>query len=520
MQAVAATDQFSITWPDPTMAQASWVGDRMHFPGPTAPLAQRLVGDFQERILSAPAIFANGFVFSYPPVIPDPPEEVLAGGMAVWHDRYSPRIREFCRRVRAIDFESMSAPQAAAELERLAPEAIEALRLTMVVAKAFSGPTYDLIGFLETEIGADGPVLVGTILQGTKNATAASGAGLDRLLAIAAASPELAEAVRAGDLAGIAAVPGGAEFMAELDPFLDEFGWRAESWGALHVPTWAEEPERVLALLARYLDDPAKGPAALRERTSEQQQAALAEIESRLSGEKLAAFRQLFSATREHVAVSEDRARWQLSTVGVMRLPALALGRKLVAAGALDSPDDIFHLTWDEAQRAATEPGDWARTAARSARADFERWEQLSPPPFIGSFPDLSNLPREMMPWVRHFVGFAFPSVTGSVIRGMPASRGTITGRARVIRHLDESEKLEPGDVMVCITTAPPWTALFAIAGAIVTDTGGVMSHSGICAREFAIPCVVGTQVGTSIIPDGAMVTVDGEAGTVTILPE
>jgi pyruvate,water dikinase len=132
--------------------------------------------------------------------------------------------------------------------------------------------------------------------------------------------------------------------------------------------------------------------------------------------------------------------------------------------------------------------------------------------------PDISQLPPEMLPMIRHFSGFGLPSVSNGVVQGAGASRGKVTGRARVIRHLDESDKLEPGDVMVCVTTAPPWTALFAIAGAIVTDTGGVMSHSGICAREFAIPCVVGTQVGTSVIPDGAMVAVDGEAGTVTIL--
>ncbi len=119
---------------------------------------------------------------------------------------------------------------------------------------------------------------------------------------------------------------------------------------------------------------------------------------------------------------------------------------------------------------------------------------------------------------MRHFFGAGMPSVEDGVVKGVGASRGTVTGRARVIRHLDDSARLEPGDIMVCVTTAPPWTALFAIAGAVVTDTGGVMSHSGICAREFAIPCVVGTQVGTSAIPDGARVTVDGEAGTVTIL--
>lgn len=519
MQTVQATDQFAVTWPDPAMGQAPWVGDRMHFPGPTVQLAQRVVGAFQEQILSAPTVFANGYEFSIPPTIPDPPPDVVAGGLAVWHNDYAPRIRAFCERVRGTDFDGMTAAEAATAMDRLAGEAIEALRLTMLVVKKFMEPTFAMLQFLETELGADGPLLSGILLQGSRNATAASGAGLDTLAAQAAASPALAEALKSGNFGNLGKLPGGPEFLAELDRFLNDFGWRAETWGAMHVPTWAENPAGVLDLVARYLADPEGGPAALGRRSTEQQAAALAEVESRLSGDKLAAFREMVAVTQEHVAVSEDRARWQLSIVGVTRLPALALGRKLAAAGALDRPEDIFHLTWDEAMRAAAEPGEWSRAAARAGRAEFERWERLAPPPFLGTPPDISQLPPEMLPMVRHFFGLGMPSVSNGVVQGAGASRGKVTGRARVIRHLDESDKLEPGDVMVCVTTAPPWTALFAIAGAIVTDTGGVMSHSGICAREFAIPCVVGTQVGTSVIPDGAMVAVDGEAGTVTILP-
>ncbi len=516
MHVLQATESFAVEWPDPSMAQAPWVGDRMHFPGPTAQLAQRVVSAFQEQILSAPTVFANGYEFSAPPIIPDPPAEVLAGGLRVWHEEYSPRIHAFCRRVRATDFDGMTLPELASEMDRLVGEAMDALKLTMVVIKLFMGPTFALLQFLENELGEDGPMLSGTLLQGSRNATAASGSAIATLVDLAAASPALAAALRAGqqDLGGL---PGGPAFMAELERFLDEYGWRAETWGSMHIPTWAEDPRAVLNLVVRYLDDPESGPAAQVRRAAEQQAAAVAEVESRLSGEKLETFRTLLRATGDHVAVSEDRARWQLSIVGVMRLPALALGRKLVAAGALDRPEDVFHLTWDEAMRAAAAPGPAVAAAARAGRQEFERWERLAPPPFLGAIPDLSLLPPEMMPMVRHFMGMRLPEVSQGVVRGAGASRGTATGKARVIRTLDESGKLEPGDIMVCVTTAPPWTALFAIAGAVVTDTGGVMSHSGICAREFAIPCVVGTQLGTRVIPDGATVTVDGEAGTVTL---
>ncbi len=519
MQTIEATEQFGVTWPDPAMGGAPWIGDRMHFPGPTVQLAQEFVGNFMERVLSAPTVFANGYQFSFPPTIPASPPEVVSGGTRTWHEDYAPRIRAFCQRVRGTDYDGMTLPQLADALEAIGPESIEAIRLTMLVIQALQGPTYELLDFLERELGEEGPVLSGTVLQGTRNASAGSGTALDELVRLAGASPELSAAVAAGDLDSATSAPGGTAFRAALDAFVDEYGWRVETWGSMHRPTWGENPRALLTVLTRYLRDPEEGPAAANRRSQEQGAAALAEAESRLSGEKLEEFRELVKRTEKHVTISEDRARWQLSIVGVLRIPAMALGRKLVESGALDRPDDVFHLTWDEALRAARGPADWAREAARRGRADFERWEALTPPPFLGTPPDLSQMPREAMAVARHFAGMAMPSVANGVIRGMAASRGVATGRARIIRELDEADKLEPGDVLVCITTAPPWTALFAIASAVVTNTGGVISHSAICAREFAIPCVVGTQVGTMVIPDGAMVTVDGTAGTVTILP-
>jgi pyruvate,water dikinase len=103
------------------------------------------------------------------------------------------------------------------------------------------------------------------------------------------------------------------------------------------------------------------------------------------------------------------------------------------------------------------------------------------------------------------------------VVRGSAGSPGRVTGPAKVIRSLAEASKLRPGDVLVAETTAPPWTPLFATAAAIVTDTGGVLSHCAIVAREYGIPAVVGTGMATSRIVDGQIVEVDGDAGLVRL---
>jgi pyruvate,water dikinase len=126
-------------------------------------------------------------------------------------------------------------------------------------------------------------------------------------------------------------------------------------------------------------------------------------------------------------------------------------------------------------------------------------------------------MPPEMQAMALLFFGAGAPDVQGSQIKGQAASKGVVRARARVIHSLAEADRLQAGEVLVCTTTAPPWTPLFAIAAAVVTDSGGVLSHSAICAREYAIPCVVATQVATHVIQDGAMVTVDGTKGTVTI---
>jgi pyruvate,water dikinase len=102
-------------------------------------------------------------------------------------------------------------------------------------------------------------------------------------------------------------------------------------------------------------------------------------------------------------------------------------------------------------------------------------------------------------------------------MNGNAASAGQVTGTARVILTLDDAERLNQGEILVCPATMPPWTPLFAIASAVVTDHGGILSHTAIVAREYQIPAVVGTKVGTSLIEDGATITVDGTAGTVKL---
>ena len=95
-------------------------------------------------------------------------------------------------------------------------------------------------------------------------------------------------------------------------------------------------------------------------------------------------------------------------------------------------------------------------------------------------------------------------------LKGFGASGGRVTGTARVLFGPEDFAQMQPGDVLVAVTTTPAWTALFAMASAVVTDIGGPLSHSSIVAREYGIPAVMATGVATRRIHSGQVITVDG----------
>jgi pyruvate,water dikinase len=513
------TEEFAVAWKDPADAQLSWTWDRMHFPRPNPALSAHVLEALEREIFGARTVFVNGYRYSYNSAPPPPtPEVIERGPFEVFAKDYAPRIEEACNRLRGGDYDSMSAAELADSIDSIVSTATDAFRYTMVVVFAFMVPTMELVEFCEQKLGKDGPQLLATLLQGTQNDTAAAGEGLADLAKTAAGLPEVKAAIANGRFADLEQVKGGAEFLEEVRKYLDEFGWRAESWGLPHVPTWAEDQHVPLMLIGRYLSDPASSPDAALRRSKQQHDEAMRELESRLSGEDLAEFKSKLAKCQGHVTISEDRARWQLTIIGSLRVPFLALGKKLVDAGALAEPNDVFFLDPEELRKAARSPSASLTETVAARKLDLERWERLEPPPFVGVPPDMSQMPPAFQTVLTKFFGLGVvPSTEKNVINGNAASRGSARGRARIIRDLSESDRLQQGEILVCPSTAPPWTPLFAIAAAIVTDTGGILSHSAICAREYGIPCVVGTQIGTQQIPDGAMITVDGAEGTVRI---
>ena len=159
---------------------------------------------------------------------------------------------------------------------------------------------------------------------------------------------------------------------------------------------------------------------------------------------------------------------------------------------------------------------DSLRRLVAERRAEMAVAATLTPPPALGETPAPSLAVGD-----GHEAGILGGS-PGSVedaagLRGMAGSKGKVTGIARVARTLDEAGSLQPGEILVTITTLPPWAPLFAIAAAVVTETGGPLSHCAIAAREYGIPAVVGAPEATRRIATGQRITIDGSTGIIEL---
>lgn len=220
---------------------------------------------------------------------------------------------------------------------------------------------------------------------------------------------------------------------------------------------------------------------------------------------------------QQYLPVQEDHNFWiDQQGACVQRVPVLEAARRLVASGRLNQTGDVFFLEYSELQDALRGGKGDLMELVEQRRREREHYRTIAPPPVIGTMPPVD--PMGDNPMLTKFFG-APPEKNPDprMLNGNAASAGKITGTARVILSLADADRLKNGEILVCPATMPPWTPLFAIACAVVTDHGGVLSHTAIVAREYQIPAVVGTKVGTSVIQDGQKITVDGTNGTVKL---
>ena len=171
----------------------------------------------------------------------------------------------------------------------------------------------------------------------------------------------------------------------------------------------------------------------------------------------------------------------------------------------------MWFLVREELDAYVADPSSFAATIAER-RALHDRLSERIPPFYVrgGDVPPLEEW--ELRSAVIEKLG------VGDTLTGLSGCVGIARGRARIVTHPGDPRGLEPGDVLVAPLTDPSWTPLFVPAEAVVVDVGAALSHAVIVSRELGIPCAISVVDATRRIPDGALIEVDGGAGTVTII--
>lgn len=281
--------------------------------------------------------------------------------------------------------------------------------------------------------------------------------------------------------------------------FLAAYGCRATAEIDLGVPRWSDDPEPVFAMLANFLRAPEEDAERRFADAAAAAHAKIDELAARIPPPRRWLVRFLLRRSRALRGLREFPKLCLMRGFALLRAQLLAIGAELVADGRLAAPDDIVFLDLPEV-RAAVEGEDFlAAVAERKARYAREKRRQRVPSIILsdGTVPE--------------------PDRDGAAdLTGLAASAGRVTGSARVVRDPDGA-RVEPGEILVAATTDPGWTPLFLTAAALVTETGGMISHGTTVAREYGIPAVVGVPGATRRIRTGQRITVDGSAGTITL---
>jgi phosphohistidine swiveling domain-containing protein len=445
-----------------------------------------------------------------------------------WFDEWRPMHQEDSERALAIDLGSISDQELATEFHHR----IEVVGhpAHAMVAFAYFVLIHELAGVCEELLGWGTPKML-TLLEGLSTTSAKPARQLADLAQSARSNPairELLSTLDEGTPARLAEVDAG--FAQAFWNYVQANGHRSIRWDVID-PNLAETPHLLLRLVADQLalefspDDVAEEARRRRDQAADEARRLLA----RHPEADRERFERVLTRAREAYPAFEDRVWWTQSVQwALLRYLALEMGRRLVDRGQLAAVEDVFFLEAEDALSALFEGGDRKETAriAKGRRA----WAIANPGPLRFGNPILGEPPFDLLPAparvINQAVMWGFAEFYGrptdvrkeAVVAGTPASAGRYTGTVRVVLSEDQFGKIQPGDVVVCPVTSPAWSIVFPSMGALVTDTGGVLSHPAIIARELGIPAVVGTGNATDVLTDGQRVTVDGSIGVVELV--
>jgi pyruvate,water dikinase len=440
-----------------------------------------------------------------------------------WNGTVKPASIAAHRELQSVDPDALSDDALIAHLTRCRNHHAEMMYQHMRFTAAAVVPTGDFLAHVGDWTGLP-PAELLDLMRGSSPVSAGTSAQLEGLIAAIRQDPRAERQLESDDdpgrvLEALRSLDRGTG--AAVSAYLDLVGYRLLDGFDISNPVALELPDALRRAIRAAVAGTGAGASDVESR--------IAGVRAKVPVEHRAEFDGLLEEARLTYPIRDERGVFSdIWASGLMRRAALAAGRRLAAKGRIHEAAHFIDAGFDEMRSLLSGAGGPSadelakRCEYRAAHSSKEAPLVMGTPP---PRPDPSKLPPAAARMMRA-TGIALGALFGSseaahekhMLRGLAASRGVYEGPARRVSHPSEFDRIIRGDVLVTESTTEAFNILLPLLGAIVTDSGGLLSHSAIVAREYGIPGVVGTREATERIADGDRVRVDGDAGEVTVL--
>jgi rifampicin phosphotransferase len=480
--------------------------------------------------------YVNGFLYQTMRPVPEEEiprriqraEEVFGGKLwreqlREWDTTHKPASVKAHRELQSIEPERLADDELIEYLARCRKHHANMVYQHMRFTGAAIIPVGDLLAHVGEWTGLPQSQLL-SMMRGTSEISGGGSAELERLISTVRQDPAAWQLLESeGDpakvLEELRTLP--SEAGAALSAYLDFAGYRLLDGFDISGRYALEMPDALLRAI--------RSSIAGRGAEGSDVEDLISDVRKQVPDAHRAQFNELLEEARLTYRIRDERGVFSdIWASGIMRRAVMAAGHKVAARGLIHDPEHMVDAGMEEMRLLITGEGGpsadelAARFQYRTSHTVKDAPSLLGPPP--PPPPDPSGLPPASARVMRA-AGIAIHSLFGSseaphdeeVIRGLSASGGVYEGAARLVSSPADFDRIVQGDVLVTESTTEAFNILLPLLGGLVTDSGGLLSHAAIVAREYGIPGVVGTRDATQRVADGAVVRVDGDAGEVTV---
>ncbi|HYX93043.1 MAG TPA: PEP-utilizing enzyme [Myxococcaceae bacterium] len=561
-------ETFPIDWAEGER-ELFWIYDDLHIPNPVSPLFFDIGGwwltcDHMFRRFGTPfasdwiAKTINGYVYTaavpadpsvraeateyqnrYVPRVPrDPayPGQIGAYMGAVlphyaqhfldwWRDRLRPEIERNFAYLDTYDTERAGLVELAVLLEDAIDMHDRHWKIHWMLNFAQFSSTLALNATIREVKGEVAPGLVGRLQSSVADRNWDSIEALWRIKEEVKGDAELVQAFKgetAQDvLRNLRGTERGRRLIGErIEPYQQAYGYKAIWSHEFCFPTWKENAAPIIEAVRGYLETDYDYPKTIGAVKDDLERAIHELMDDVPPGEGRDRLQSALDLSLRMNPLTPDHHFYiDQGTNARVRLVLIAIGKKLVAAGLLDDPEDVMYLRYNELRVLMANPGALdARPLVSQRRDERENAYAIRPREWVGTATKTAlDFPYNAL-WGFPEKFYREPPRKTGEITGLAASPGVAEGPARYVASLGEFDQVREGEILVCRMTNPAWVVLFTKIIGLVTDAGGTTSHPAVVSREFGIPAVVGTSNATERIKTGDRVRVNGSSGIVEIL--